>query len=46
MQRKAIEVFELDFIIVVIAQITTLSKKLSKINVNYIQTNVVCDYCE
>ena len=36
---------ELDFITSLVAQMATLSQQLSKMNVNAIQTNVVCDHC-
>ena len=36
---------ELDFITSLVAQMATLSQQLSKMNVNAIQTNAVCDHC-
>ena len=45
MPRKAAGVLELDSITSLAAQMATLSQQLGKMNVNAIQTNVVCDHC-
>ena len=45
MPRKIAGVLELDSITSLAAQMATLSQQLSKMNVNAIQTNVVCDHC-
>nr|XP_023913707.1 uncharacterized protein LOC112025289 [Quercus suber] len=45
MPRKAAGVLELDSITSLAAQMATLSQQLCKMNVNAIQTNVVCDHC-
>ena len=45
MPWKAAEVFELDSITTLAAQLANLSKQLGNIQVNAIQTNVVCDHC-
>ena len=45
MLRKTAGVLELDSITSLVAQMATLSQQLGKMNVNAIQTNVVCDHC-
>ncbi|XP_023887557.1 uncharacterized protein LOC111999657 [Quercus suber] len=45
MPRKTAGVLELDSITSLAAQMATLSQQLGKMNVNAIQTNVVCDHC-
>ncbi|KAL4597574.1 hypothetical protein ACB092_11G000200 [Castanea dentata] len=45
MPRKIAGVLELDSITSLAAQMATLSQQLGKMNVNAIQTNVVCDHC-
>ena len=45
MPRKTTGVLELDSITSLAAQMATLSQQLGKMNVNAIQTNVVCDHC-
>ena len=45
MLRKTVGVLELDSITSLAAQMATLSQQLGKMNVNAIQTNVVCDHC-
>lgn len=43
--RKVIGIPDLDPLTNLAVQMMTLSKQLDKLNVNYIQTNVVCDHC-
>ena len=45
MLRKTAGVLELDSITSLVAQMATLSQQLGKMNVNAIQTNVICDHC-
>ena len=45
MPRKTAGVLELDSITPLAVQMATLSQQLGKMNVNAIQTNVVCDHC-
>ena len=45
MPRKTAGVLELDSITSLATQMATLSQQLGKMNVNAIQTNVVCDHC-
>ena len=45
MPGKTVGVLELDSITSLAAQMATLSQQLGKMNVNAIQTNVVCDHC-
>ena len=45
MPRKTTGVLELDSITSLAAQMANLSQQLGKMNVNAIQTNVVCDHC-
>lgn len=44
-QEKEVGVLGLDPITKLVAQMTTISKKLGKLDVNSIQIDVVCDYC-
>ena len=45
MPRKTAGVLELDSITSLAAKMATLSQQLGKMNVNVIQTDVVCDHC-
>ena len=45
MLGKTVGVLELNSITSLAAQMATLSQQLGKMNVNAIQTNVVCDHC-